>query len=140
MTQDEFNPMRMLWKSCRWAAENGLRRHPDSSYLTPSSQIAWWWHAPASMIAVGALYVSENHLDSLTEDHANAQIPANAIRKIELLQPQLRSGERMPQDNCIVSIRTRRYNINWRFGKYRNAIQIGTCSSGKFCEFFYPHC
>ncbi len=38
------------------------------------------------IIAAGALYALENHIDRLTEDHANAQILAEAINKCSKLQ------------------------------------------------------
>lgn len=45
----------------------------------------------AGVIAAGALYALENHIDRLAEDHANAQVLADAIRQSEglSLQPDI---------------------------------------------------
>ena len=40
----------------------------------------------AGVIAAGALYALEHHIDRLAEDHANAQVLAAAIRKIDGLE------------------------------------------------------
>jgi threonine aldolase len=118
---------------CRWAQQNGLRRHLDGARLfhavvaTGIQAADWTQHfdtvgvcfskglgAPvgsalagprelireairhrkvvgggmrqAGVIAAGALYALENHIDRLAEDHARAKRLAVAITQIEGLQ------------------------------------------------------
>ncbi len=40
----------------------------------------------AGIIAAGALYALDHHIDRLTEDHANAQMLADAVRRIDDLE------------------------------------------------------
>jgi len=115
---------------CRWAQENGLRRHLDGARLFNAAVASgieaaeWAKHfdtvsvcfskglgAPvgsalagprelielarrhrkvfgggmrqSGIIAAGALYALENNVERLAEDHANAKILADAIRKAE---------------------------------------------------------
>lgn len=118
---------------CRWAQENGLRRHLDGARLFNAAVASgieaaeWAKHfdtvsvcfskglgAPvgsalagprelielarrhrkvfgggmrqSGIIAAGALYALENNVDRLAEDHANAKILADAVRKADGLE------------------------------------------------------
>ena len=130
-----IQPYQNLADICRWAEQNGLRRHLDGARLfnaAVASGIAvadWARHfdtvsvcfskglgAPigsalagprdlirlarrhrkvlgggmrqAGIIAAGALYALENHVERLAEDHANAKVLAEAIRATEGLELQ----------------------------------------------------
>ena len=131
-----IQPYDVVVEICRWAKENGLRRHLDGARLfnaAVATGIAPWEWAkhfdtvsvcfskglgapvgsalagPADLIqlarrhrkvfgggmrqvgiiAAGALYALENHVERLAEDHANAGVLADAIREIDglTLQP-----------------------------------------------------
>jgi threonine aldolase len=130
-----IQPYQNVVDICRWAEQNGLRRHLDGARLfnaTVASGVAlrdWAQHfdtvsvcfskglgAPvgsalagpkdlirlarrhrkvlgggmrqAGIIAAGALYALDNHIDRLAEDHTNARLLAEAIRATEGLELQ----------------------------------------------------